>query len=244
MRTQSVGSVGAFTVAGGIVSNGNKDVNRGGTFSSLTFTGSFNAPDSATGRGSGTFTDSSPATSSFIYYIVDANNIRFLAQTVGVTDWAGLRLQSWHARALRQLRLRQQGRHARLSERGKYGGPLHRQRRHTSPPARATRCRMATLPSMSVSPEPIPRQPTAAPLVTLTTAANNNLVVWMVSPARGFFLVNDPNTVQDGSLDLQQISHVFEFHHERTVRLHHGRIRRRIAQKTGWARCNGMVPES
>ena len=29
-------------------------------------------------------------------------------------------------------------------------------------------------------------------LVTLTTAANNNLVVWMVSPTRGLFLVNDP----------------------------------------------------
>ena len=36
-------------------------------------------PTPATGRGSGTFTDSSPATSSFIYYIVDANNVRFLA---------------------------------------------------------------------------------------------------------------------------------------------------------------------
>ena len=80
-------SVGAFTVAGGIASNGNKDVNLGGTFSSLTFTGSFNAPDPATGRGTGTFTDSALATSSFNYYIVDANNIRFLA---GTTDVAGL----------------------------------------------------------------------------------------------------------------------------------------------------------
>jgi len=43
-------------------------------------------------------------------------------------------------------------------------------------------------------------------LVSLTTAANKNLVVWMVSPTRGLFLVNDPNTVQDGSLDLQQVS--------------------------------------
>ena len=28
----------------------------------------------------------------------------------------------------------------------------------------------------------------------------------MVSPARGLFLVNDPNTVQDGSLDLQLVA--------------------------------------
>ena len=33
--------------------------------------------------------------------------------------------------------------------------------------------------------------------VTLSTAANSNLVVWMVSPYRGLFLVNDPNTVQE-----------------------------------------------
>jgi hypothetical protein len=38
-----------------------------------------------TGRGSGTLTDSSLATSSFFYYIVDANNIRFLSEDVGVT---------------------------------------------------------------------------------------------------------------------------------------------------------------
>ena len=43
-------------------------------------------------------------------------------------------------------------------------------------------------------------------LISLTTAANQNLVVWMVNPTRGLFLVNDPNTVQDGSLDLQQVS--------------------------------------
>ena len=92
--TQSVASVGAFTVTGGIVSNGNEDVNRGGTFSSLTFTGSFNGPDSSTGRGTGTFTDNSPATSSFVYYIVDANNVRFMAQTVGVNGLGRAELQS------------------------------------------------------------------------------------------------------------------------------------------------------
>src|ERR1700730_4373356 len=83
---QSSASVGAFTLTGGVASNGNRDVNLSGTLSSLTFTGSFNAPDPATGRGSGTFTDSTPITSTFNYYIVDANNIRFLA---GDTNIAG-----------------------------------------------------------------------------------------------------------------------------------------------------------
>ena len=48
--------------------------------------------------------------------------------------------------------------------------------------------------------------PNGRTVLNLTTAANSNLVVWMVSPTRGLFLVNDPNTVQDGSLDLQQLS--------------------------------------
>jgi hypothetical protein len=40
--------------------------------------------------------------------------------------------------------------------------------------------------------------------VALSTAANSNLVVWMISPARGFFVVDDPTTIQEGTLDLQQ----------------------------------------
>ena len=39
--------------------------------------------------------------------------------------------------------------------------------------------------------------------VALSTTANSNLVVWMISPSRGFFVVNDPNTIQEGTLDLQ-----------------------------------------
>ena len=83
--SQSVGSVGAFTVAGGTVSSGSKDINSGGVSSSVTLSsGSFNAPDTVTGRGSGTLTDNFFVTTSFFYYIVDANNIRFLSQDVGV----------------------------------------------------------------------------------------------------------------------------------------------------------------
>ena len=60
----------------------------------LTFTGSFNPPDPTTGRGTGTFTDSSPATSSFNYYIVDANNVRFLAADINVIGQGRAELQS------------------------------------------------------------------------------------------------------------------------------------------------------
>src|SRR2546430_17669127 len=74
-------TVGAFTIASGTVS-GSEDVNRAGALSFPTFTGSFNAPDT-NGRGTGTFTDSANVTSTFIYYVVDADNLRFFSINTG-----------------------------------------------------------------------------------------------------------------------------------------------------------------
>ncbi len=69
-------------------------------------------------------------------------------------------------------------------------------------------------------------------VLSLSTAANNNLIVWMVSPSRGFFVVNDPNTIQEGTLDLQQ-RNVLKFDDERAVRIRHGRIRQRRREGPG-----------
>src|SRR6476620_1211088 len=77
----SSSTVGTFTVSGGTVS-GSEDANRAGVVSSPTFTGSFNSPDTS-GRGTGTFTDNANATSTFIYYVVDANNLRFFSTNTG-----------------------------------------------------------------------------------------------------------------------------------------------------------------
>src|SRR5437899_1879635 len=77
----SSATVGAFTVSGGTVS-GSEDVNRAGLLSSPTFTGSFNSPDTG-GRGTGLFTDSANVTSTFIYYVVAANNVRFFSTNTG-----------------------------------------------------------------------------------------------------------------------------------------------------------------
>jgi len=202
--TQSVASVGAFTVAGGIVSNGNEDVNRGGTFSSLTFTGSFNAPDSSTGRGTGAFTDNSPATSSFVYYIVDANNVRFMAQTVGVNGLGRAELQSGTPALSGSYAFGSKGDTSFLSGvnmAGRFnasGGNITMGARDSVQDGNvAGNVSFTGTYTQAVN---------GRALVTLTTAANKNLVVWMVSPTRGLFLVNDPNTVQDGSLDLQQVS--------------------------------------
>jgi len=202
--TQSVGSVGAFTVAGGIVSNGNKDINRGGTLSSLTFTGSFNSPDSTTGRGSGTFTDTTPATSNFFYYIVDANNVRFLSGDVGVVGSGRAELQSGTPALSGSYAFGSKGDTASLNGVNMAG------RFTASAGAITAGARDSVQDGNSVVNVSFTGTYTQAPsgraVLSLSTVANNNFIVWMVSPTRGLFLVNDPSTVQEGSLDLQQVA--------------------------------------
>jgi hypothetical protein len=89
---QDFDSVGQFTLAvnGGVT--GSDDVNRNGVINNgggagstplaLTGASAFTAADS-NGRGTATFVDSS-GTTDFIYYVVDANNLRFLVSDPGV----------------------------------------------------------------------------------------------------------------------------------------------------------------
>jgi hypothetical protein len=201
---QSVASVGAFTVGGGVASNGNKDVNTGGAFSSLTFTGSFNAPDTTTGRGSGTFTDSALATSSFNYYIVDANNVRFLAASTGVAGDGRAELQSGTPALSGSYAFGSKG------DTGSLGG-VNMAGRFTASGGSITAGARDSVQDGGTATNvsftgTFTQAASGRAVLSLSTAANSNYVVWMVSPTRGLFLVNDSNTVQDGSLDLQQVS--------------------------------------
>ena len=201
---QSVASVGAFTVGGGVASNGNKDVNTGGAFSSLTFTGSFNAPDTTTGRGSGTFTDSALATSSFNYYIVDANNVRFLAASTGVVGDGRAELQSGTPALSGSYAFGSKG------DTGSLGG-VNMAGRFTASGGSITAGARDSVQDGGTATNvsftgTFTQAASGRAVLSLSTAANSNYVVWMVSPTRGLFLVNDSNTVQDGSLDLQQVS--------------------------------------
>jgi hypothetical protein len=203
LASPSVARVGAFNISGGTVSSGNVDVNRGGTFSSLIFTaGAFITPDSATGRGSATLIDNSPASSSFIYYVVDANNLRLMASTLGVVG-AGRAEQQIGTPAL-------SGSYA-FGSKGdtlSFLGGINTAGRFTAGGGSITAGVRDSVEdgktATSVSFTGTFTQPAnGRAAVSLTTATNGNLVVWMVSPSRGFFLVNDPNTIQDGTLDLQ-----------------------------------------
>jgi hypothetical protein len=202
--TQSVASVGVFTVAGGVVSNGTEDVNRGGTLSSPTFTGSFNSPDSTTGRGSGTFTDTTPSTSNFFYYIVDANNVRFLSGNTGVVGSGRAELQTATPTLSGSYAFGSRGDTASLNGVNMAG-------RFTANAGAITAgARDSVQDGNSVNNVSFTgtysQAPSGRAVLTLSTVANSSFIVWMVSPSRGLFLVNDPSTVQDGSLDLQQVA--------------------------------------
>ncbi len=87
---------GAMTISSGSVT-GSEDLLSGGvldnnTGSALTISsGTFATPTS--GRGTGTFSDGL-TTVSFVYYVVDANNIRFLRTDSGLTSLGRAELQS------------------------------------------------------------------------------------------------------------------------------------------------------
>jgi len=209
----SAASVGVFTASGGTVSTGTMDVDRGGTLnngtaSPLTFTGSFNAPPTL-GRGTGTFTDSSNTTLSFIYFVVDANNVRLLSSSSGLLGIG---------RAEKQNSPGLSGSYA-------FGGrgdtPL------TSNPTSGINAvdtvGAFTASGGSITSGAIDAVEDGSNLSTTitggsyTTIANGRATVrlnassgtvqatfWMVSPSRGFFLItNDPNAVEDGTLDLR-----------------------------------------
>ncbi len=163
--TQSVSRVGAFTLSGGAVSNGNEDVNSAGALTSLTL---LPANLGAIGLGRAEKQVGTPALSGSYAFASRGDTFNFLdgVNTAGrFTASAG----SITAGALDSV---QDGIviATNLSFTGTY----------TQVASRA--------------------------LVSLSTTSNGNLVIWMVSPSRGFFLVNDPNTIQDGTLDLQTTS--------------------------------------
>src|SRR2546426_2865837 len=203
----SSATVGAFTVSGGTVS-GSEDVNRAGVLSSPTFTGSFNSPDTG-GRGTGTFTDSANVTSTFIYYVVDANNVRFFSTNTGSPGLGRAETQTG-------------GAFANTSLAGSYAFGSSGDT-NVSLAGAKTVGHFTAGGDGTISAGAFDSVEDGTPLTnisftgTYSMAANGRVTVtlnpstgtiqqifWMVSPSRAFSLTSDPNKVEDGTLDLQQ----------------------------------------
>ena len=203
-------NVGVFTSTTSGAVTGTEDVNRNGTVSQLlTFTGTFSAP-TGNGRGTVTFTDTTPVTNTYEYYIVDGNNIRFLAadsSTVGLGR-AEMQVGAPFTDPL-------SGNSYAFGARG-------------DDPANGAGA-VNTVGTLSFSAGTVAGGAfdqvkddvslVDVPLTggTYTVSANGRVLVtlnpqggapiseifWMVSPSRAFFLVNDPTMVEDGTADQQ-----------------------------------------
>lgn len=207
-RIHSLGTeamVGAFTVSGGTVS-GSDDV-WPGSGSSLTLTGSFGAPGVG-GRGTGTFTDST-GTQGFIYYIVDANTIHFLLTNSGVIGVGGAEMQSGTFNTAAFT-----GGYA-FGSRGDTANFLE----GIQTVGRFTAGGDGTISNGAYDyAQDGVNQANATLTGTYTITSNGRVVLnltssvtgtfqetlWMVNPTRAFFLVNNPSTIEDGTMDAQQ----------------------------------------
>lgn len=204
----SSATIGVFTVSGGTAS-GSEDVNRAGVLSSVTFTGFFNSPDTTSGRGTGTFTDSANVTSTFAYYVVDTNNLRFFSTNNGAPGLGRAEAQTGVPFANTSLA----GGYA-FGSRGDDNFSIA----GTKTVGRFTAGGDGTI---SAGAYDSVEDGTALTNVSFTgnysMASNGRATVtlnpstgtiqqifWMVSPSRAFSLTNDPNKVEDCTVDLQQ----------------------------------------
>jgi hypothetical protein len=203
----TVGSVGLLTVSGGAIS-GSEDVNDGTSVSALSInSGTLNLPDSVSGRGTGSITDSNGLTSTFDYYVVDANNLRFFSTNSGTAGVGRAELQSGGPFSNASLTgnyafgargdtlnffngLQIAGRYS-ADGNGSLSSGVFDSVRDGTPSSN-----VAFTGSYSVASNG------RAPL----TINSTQQIYWLVNPSRAFYLANDPSTVAEGIVDLQQTS--------------------------------------
>jgi hypothetical protein len=208
----SASEVGFFTFSGGSLSAGSMDQNLfpvGSSLLSLT-TGSLSTPSSF-GAGSGSFTDSSPYQTNFLYYIVNSAKFVLLAGNSGSVGLGSAELQSGAVGSGLA------GSYA-FGSRGDdftlYSG-VATVGRFTGGGATITSGALDSLQdganySQDIAFTGTPTTTTSNPSpqgrvqVTLNESGTSVPVIfWMVSPSRTFFLYNSASKAEDGTADLQ-----------------------------------------
>jgi hypothetical protein len=204
----STAAVGTLTVNGGAVT-GSEDLNRAGIPSSVTLTsGLFNFPDATTGRGTGNFSDGT-TTTSFNYYVVNASTLLLLTSSPGVTGSGRAELQATGPFSTASL----SGGYA-FGSRGdtNFLDSVRTVGRFTAGGDGTISAGEYDSMQDGVSSADIAFTGTytmaasGRGTVTLMPSSGGTTqeIFWMVSPSRAFFLVDDANTFQDGTVDLQQ----------------------------------------
>jgi hypothetical protein len=205
----SQSKVGQFTITNGTVA-GNIDSNTISALAQSTITGTFNFPSTANGRGTGTFTDSSSGTSTFLYYILDASHLFFFSADTGIIGagqaekqsgtFSNASLNGGYAFAgvgdtnSNFIGFNMAGRFnadgAGNISAGNLDQVIDGIASNPSSPVTFTGTYMVA--------------PSGRADVTLNTSAGNlHQIFWMVSPTRAFFLNDSATDVSDGSLSAQ-----------------------------------------
>jgi hypothetical protein len=211
VHTFDVGEVGAITVSSGAFS-GNADVNDGGAVSSVAPTGAFNFPDATSGRGTGTLTDSVTGTTTFAYYVIDANTVSLFTTTPGVLGLGRAEKQSTSSFTAASL----SGGYA-FGSRG--DTPTNGDGVRTVGQFNANGSGVITAGAYDSVQDGNSTSDATFTSGSYTMASNGRAqltftattgtiqdIYWMVSPSRAFFLVDDSGKVEDGTADLQQSS--------------------------------------
>jgi len=209
--TVSEGTVGALTSTNGAIT-GNLDVVRSDTFSSLTFTsGNLLVPNS-NGRGTMSYTDSQAVATNFQYYVIDANTFWFMETEI---DSSILGMGTAEKQSSGSLTLA--GNYA-FGSRGDTDANIGGVRTVGVFTAGSGTVSDGAYDSVqdfnSIVNQPFTGTYTEASngrvdatfTPTSGGAAQISEVFWMVSPSRAFFLVNDVAKVEEGTIDMQQIT--------------------------------------
>jgi hypothetical protein len=211
-NSTSASQVGFFTIASGSLSSGSMDQNLFPVGSSLlTLTGgTFNAPSSL-GTGTGSFTDSSPFTTNFIYYIVNSAKFVLLVSNSGAVGSGSAEMQTGAVGSGLQ------GAYAFGSRGDDFGfnTDVATVGEFTGSGASISAGHLDALQdgqnysqdvSFTGTPTTATNNPSPQGRVQVTLNGSGTsvpVIFWMVSPTRAFFLDNLTTQCEDGTADLQ-----------------------------------------
>lgn len=200
-------TVGAFTLAGGNATGNEDQRTLASTITSLTLTAHFNTPDTS-GRGTGTLTNQNSVTTTFAYYVVDASNIRFFT-----TDSSAMGLGRAEAQTAGPYNVASLSGGYAFGGRGDTGNffdSIHTVGRFdgggdgTISNGAFDSVQDGATSTNVAFPGTYVIQSNGRAAVTLTpSTGTQDLVFWMVSPNRAFFLNDDANSIEAGTIDKQ-----------------------------------------
>jgi len=211
-NSTSASQVGVFTIASGSLSSGSMDQNLftiGDSLLTLTG-GTFSAP-TGLGTGTGSFTDSSPFTTNFFYYIVNSAKFVLLAGNTGAVGSGSAEMQTGAVGSGLQ------GTYAFGSQGDdfSFNADVATVGEFTGSGATISAGHLDALqdgqtysPNVAFTGSPTTATNNPSPQGRVQVTLNESgtsvpVIFWMVSPTRAFFLDNLTTRAEDGTADLQ-----------------------------------------